>query len=96
MYNNKCIVYSDQGTLTTVRAPTSYAGSALVMQNNSYYSVFGNVTWQMTNHSGGNSIYDLHQMQSILRFEYYSNVSTIPSNQQILQWAMETLNITNF
>ena len=79
-----------------MRAPTSYKGSALMMQNNSYYSVFGNVTWQMTNHSGGLEIYNLSQMQSILGFEYNSNVSTIPKNQLILEWAKETLGITNF
>eukprot|EP01083_Nonionella_stella_P190494 705505_1 len=93
VYNNKCIVYSNRGTIITVRAPTSYKGSSLVMTNNSYFSVYGNVTWQMTNHNGGLDIYDLSQVQTILGFEANSSVDTIPKNKQILQWAKEVLHL---
>jgi len=95
VYNNKCIVYSDIGTITTINTPTSLKGSALEMRNNSYHSIYGNVTWKMgdPNASNGWQIYDLKQVQDILGFDQNSSVGTIPSNEQILQWAKEVLDI---
>merc|ERR1712228_695906 len=92
IYNNKCIVYSDIGTITTVNSPTALKGSSLLMMNNSYHSIYGNVTWKMGT-SNGWTVYDLKQVQSLLGFENMSSIGTIPSNEQILQWAKEVLNI---
>ena len=91
IWGNRCIVYSNGGPIVTIRSPTSYKGSALVMQNNSYFSVFGNTTWQMSKEGGGDAFYNLEEIQSILGFEKDSTVSTIPSNDQIIEWAKEVL-----
>merc|ERR1712087_57432 len=97
VYGNRCIVYNvnneQGGPIVTVRAPTSHKGSALVMRNNSYFSVFGNTTWQMADGKGDKSLYDLDRIQTVLGFEEGSSVDVIPSNQQIVAWAKDVLNM---
>ena len=93
VYGNRCVVYNNGGPIVTVRAPTSYKGSALVMQNNTYLSVFGNTTWQMTKQGGGEVFYTLEEIQSVLGFEEDSFVGDLPTNEQIINWAKDVLSL---
>eukprot|EP01083_Nonionella_stella_P134210 408334_1 len=86
IYGNKCIVYKNDGIISNVDSPSSYKGSSLYLYNNSYYSVFGNVTWNMGEQSG-TKLYNLQQMQSQLNMEYKSSVGTLPKDEQIIAWA---------
>lgn len=92
IYNNICIYYN-QDVVYTILTPTSLKGSNFKAYNNSYYSPNGNTSCQYQIQNGNVNIYQIEQVYDALGFEKGSNGGTIPSNQQILEWATNILNM---
>ena len=93
VYNNKCIVYSTDGITSQIWYPASKKGSALYLYNNSYYTIYNNVTLKMQNESYDWNYYNITEMQNILNKEYSSSSNPIPSNDEMLQWIQSLLGL---
>ena len=92
IYNNICIYYNSD-IVYNIQTPTSLSGSTFEIYNNSYYSPNGNTSGLYQIEDGNMIQYKVIDVYKALGFEKDSTSDVIPSNQQIIQWAKNILNI---
>ena len=92
IYDNKCMVFNT-ALISTIDSPNYMTGSSFKSFNNSYYTSSGIVKFEIQNSSGGSTVYNMTQLPALFDIEVGSTANVIPSNDVIMNWVRDLLNI---